>query len=153
MPAGSKMDPPLAKAEPISDSSSAIGKTHLRRGKNLLRNSRQERGARICERNNSADTKVSEGGGGGAPGARAEIPLQPMEKTVVRQAVPLQPMQDDGGADIHLQLMEDPTPEQVDAPKGSCDPGGSLCWSRLLAGPVAPWREEPTPEQVCWQDL
>jgi len=34
---------------------------------------------------NSADTKVSEEvGGGGAPGSRAEIPLQPMEKTVVR---------------------------------------------------------------------
>ena len=30
---------------------------------------------------------------------------------------------------------------------------GSLRWSRLLAGPVAPWREEPMLEQVCWQDL
>jgi len=42
---------------------------------------------RLCERNCPADTKVSEVGGGRAPGARAEIPLQPMEKTVVRQAV------------------------------------------------------------------
>ena len=59
---------------------------------------------RICERNNSADTEVGEeGGGGGAPGARAEIPLQPMVKTMVRQAVPLQP-------------VEDPTLEQVDVP-------------------------------------
>ena len=68
---------------------------------------------RRCERNNSADTKVSEeGGGGGAPGAGAEIPLQP----VVRgQAVSLQPMEVNGGADIHLQPVEDPTPEQVDA--------------------------------------
>ena len=67
-------------------------------------------------RSNSADTKVSEeGGGGGAPGARAEIPLQPMVKTMVRQAVPLQPMEVNGGADIHLQHMEDPTWEQVDA--------------------------------------
>jgi len=42
-----------------------------------------------CERNNSADTKVSEGGeGGGAPGAGVEVHLQPMEKTIVRQAVP-----------------------------------------------------------------
>ncbi|GAB0184875.1 AN1-type zinc finger protein 5-like [Grus japonensis] len=76
-----------------------------------------------------------------------------MEKTVVRQAVPLQPMEDDGGADIHLQPVEDPTLEQVEAPKGGCDPVGSPCWSRLLAGPVASWREELTPEQVCWQDL
>ncbi|GAB0179705.1 zinc finger and BTB domain-containing protein 5 [Grus japonensis] len=54
---------------------------------------------------------------------------------------------------FHLQPVEDPTPEQVDAPKGGCDPVGSPRWSRLLAGPVDPWTEEPTPEQVCWQDL
>ena len=64
-------------------------------------------------RNNSADTKVSEeGGGGAAPGARAEIPLQPVGKTMVRQAVPRQPMDVHGGADIHLQPVEDPTLEQ-----------------------------------------
>ncbi|GAB0184438.1 AN1-type zinc finger protein 5-like [Grus japonensis] len=72
---------------------------------------------------------------------------------MVRQAVPLQPMEDDGGADNHLQPMEDPTPEQVDAPKGDCDPMGSLHWSRLLAGPVVLRREEPRLEQVCRQDL
>ncbi|GAB0209120.1 hypothetical protein GRJ2_003377700 [Grus japonensis] len=63
------------------------------------------------ERNNSADTKVSdEGGGGGALGAGAEIPLQPMVKAMVRQAIPLQPMEVNSGADIHLQPEEDPTP-------------------------------------------
>ncbi|GAB0185548.1 AN1-type zinc finger protein 5-like [Grus japonensis] len=72
---------------------------------------------------------------------------------MVRQAVLLQPMEDDGGGGFHLQPMEDPTLEKVDAPKGNCDPVGSLRWSRLLAGPVDPWRQEPTPEQVCWQDL
>ncbi|GAB0187307.1 AN1-type zinc finger protein 5-like [Grus japonensis] len=76
-----------------------------------------------------------------------------MEKTIVRQAVPLQPMEDDGGTDIHLQPMEDPTLEQGDAPEGGCDPMRSPHWSRLLAGPVAPWREKPMLEQVCWQDL
>jgi len=71
---------------------------------------------RPCERNNSADPKVSaEGGGGGAPGAGAEIPLQPMEQTMVRQAVPPQPTEAHGGADIHLQPMKDPAPEQGDA--------------------------------------
>ena len=44
-----------------------------------------------------------------------EIPLQPLVKTMVRQAVPLQPMEVHGGADIHLQPVEDPTPEQVPA--------------------------------------
>ena len=33
MPAGSKTDPPLAKAEPISDGGSASGVTDLRKGK------------------------------------------------------------------------------------------------------------------------
>ena len=69
----------------------------------------------MCECNNSADTKVTAGVGGGAPGARAEILLQPVEQTMVRQAVPLQPMEVHGGADLHLQPMKDPTPEQGDA--------------------------------------
>ncbi|CAM9274818.1 unnamed protein product [Bubo scandiacus] len=85
MPAGSKRDPPLAKAEPISN----VKKGKKTPAQQLLQ---QKRGVRICERNNSADTKVSEeGGGGGAPGTRAEIPLQPVVKTTVRQAVPLHP--------------------------------------------------------------
>jgi len=73
---------------------------------------------RTCERNSSADTKVSgEGGGGDASGTGAEIPLQPMEKSTVRQVVPLQPMEVNGGADLVLQPMEDPTLEQF-VPKG-----------------------------------
>ncbi|GAB0181548.1 hypothetical protein GRJ2_000620100 [Grus japonensis] len=71
-----------------------------------------------------------------------------MEKIMVRQAVPLQPREVHGGADIHLQPVEDPTPESVDAPKGGCDPVGSPRWSNLLAGPVALWKEEPTLEQL-----
>ncbi|GAB0185424.1 AN1-type zinc finger protein 5-like [Grus japonensis] len=58
-----------------------------------------------------------------------------MEKTMVRQTVPLQPMEDDGGADIHLQPMEDPMPEQVDAPKGGSDfmeaHAGASSWQDL----------------------
>ncbi|GAB0183166.1 cAMP-dependent protein kinase inhibitor alpha [Grus japonensis] len=71
-----------------------------------------------------------------------------MEKTMVRQAVPLQPMEVNGGADIHLQPMEDPMPEQVDAPEGGCEPVGSPCSSILLAEPVALWRENLTLQQV-----
>ena len=71
-------------------------------------------GVRTCERNNPADPQVSaEGGGGEASGAGAEIPLQPVGKTMMRQAVPLQPRKVHGGADLHLQPGEDPTPEQV----------------------------------------
>ncbi|GAB0205881.1 acid sphingomyelinase-like phosphodiesterase 3b [Grus japonensis] len=146
MPDGSKTDPPLAKAEPISDGRGASGIMYLKKKKPVTNPNKTkkhflqaDRGVRRCERNNPADTKVSaEGGGGRAPGTRAEIPLQPLEKTMVRQAVPLQPMEGHGGADIHLQLVEDPTPEQVEAPEGGCDPVGSPHWSKFLAGPVDP---------------
>ena len=77
-PVDSKTDLLLAKAMPISDSGSISGITDLRRKKNQTAYGQLqwEKGVRRCERNNSADTKVSEeGGGGGAPGARAEIPL------------------------------------------------------------------------------
>ncbi|GAB0187143.1 hypothetical protein GRJ2_001179600 [Grus japonensis] len=106
MPAGSKTDPLLAKAEPISDGSSiSDNKYVIIKGKKHQEQLQPERGARICERNSSADTKVGEEGGGGhAPGTRAEIPLQPLEKTMVRQAVPLQPMEDDGG--LSVKIME-----------------------------------------------
>jgi len=40
---------------------------------------------RICERNNSEGIKVNEAGGGGdALGTGAEIPLQPVVKTLER---------------------------------------------------------------------
>ncbi|KAM9590862.1 uncharacterized protein ACIBXB_005912 [Morphnus guianensis] len=136
MPAGSMMDPPLPKAEPISNSGSASVIAYLRRGKKLLRNGSRRRGVRICERNNPADAKVSEeGGGGDAPGARAEIPLHPMVKTMVRQAVPLQLMEVHGGADIHLQPMEDPHAGAGGFPKEAVTPwearAGAGSWQDL----------------------
>jgi len=82
-----------------------------------------------------------------------QIPLRPMLQTMVRQAVALQPMEAHGGADLHLQPMEDSTLEQVDVPEGGCDPMESPYWSRLLAGLMDPWKEEPALEQVCWWDL
>jgi len=66
IPASSKMGLPLAKAEPIRDGGRASVIIYLRRGKKTLQ---QDKGVRLCERNNSADTKVSEEGvGGSAPG-------------------------------------------------------------------------------------
>ena len=51
-----------------------------------MRTCSHERGVRICERNNSADTKVSEeGGGGGAPGAGAEKLLADLEADHILQ--------------------------------------------------------------------
>ena len=136
IPAGSKTDPPPAKA--ISDSGSTSGRTYLRRKKSCWDRQKwqPERRVRTCKRNSPADPQVSaEGGGGGAPGTGAEIPLQPVGKTMVRQAVPLQPREVHGGADLHLQPGEDPTPDQMG--------------SRRRLGP----RGKPTLEQVFWQDL
>jgi len=79
--------------------------TYLRKGRKnpAVKQLGRERGVR-CERNNSADTKVSEGGGGGgAQSVGAEtLPLQLLMKTMVRQTVPLQPMDVHSGADLHL---------------------------------------------------
>ncbi|GAB0191530.1 potassium voltage-gated channel subfamily H member 7 [Grus japonensis] len=54
---------------------------------------------------------------------------------MVKQAVPLQPMEDGGGADIHVQPVENLTPEQVDASEGGCDPweahAGAGSWQDL----------------------
>jgi len=70
---------------------------------------------RICEGNNSADTKGSEeGGGGGAPGAGAEIPLQLAEKTMVRQADLCRPCRS--------------TIEQI----STCSLWRKACWSRWM---------------------
>ena len=43
---------------------------------------------------------------------------------MVRQAVPLQPMEVNGGAEIPLQPVEDPTPQQVAGPGKGCDSVG-----------------------------
>jgi len=101
VPASSETDPLLPKAKPVSDSGSSSVITYLRRGKKPCS---RERGLRRSERSNSADTKVSEeGGGGGARDAGAEsFPLQSVMKTMVRQVVPLQSMEVHGGADIHM---------------------------------------------------
>jgi len=111
----------------------------------------------MCERNNCASTKISEEGGGQAVlGAGSEIPLQSVEKTMARQAVSVQPMEVHSGANIHLQPVEDPTPEQADAqrrlgplgepmlnqaPGRTCGPvqRGAHAGAGLLAGLVNPW--------------
>lgn len=63
---------------------------------------------RISERNSSADTNISaEGETEGAPGAGAEIPLQPVVKPFRKAAVPLQPREIHIRADLHLQSTLD----------------------------------------------
>ncbi|PKU41961.1 protein pxr1-like [Limosa lapponica baueri] len=143
MPASSKTDLPLAKAESISEGGSTSVKIYLRSGKKPAAQQQPGRGVRIYERNNSADTKVSEEkGGGGASGIGADIPLQLVVKIMVKQAVPTQIMEVHNGADIYCSPWRTPCWSRW-MPEASCDPVGSPCWRRLLTGPAAPWREEP----------
>lgn len=84
------MDPPLSKAE-------WQHLIYLRSGKNPVQ-LQLERRVGVCEKKSTAGTKVSEEWWrGGAPAARPEIPLQPMGKTIVRQAVSLQTVEAHGG--------------------------------------------------------
>ena len=59
-------------------------KVYIYETKKILHNSSWEREVRKC-RKNPADTKISEEG---ASGARTEVSLQPVEGTMVEQAVP-----------------------------------------------------------------
>jgi len=84
---------------------------------------------------NSVDTKVSEkAGGGGAPAVGAEVPLQLVVKTMVRQVVPLQSMEVHSGAGG--------CPKESVTSWGACAGAGSWqdlwtrgerspCWSRF----------------------
>lgn len=59
MPAGFQTHPLLAKAEPISDSSSTSGITEFKKGGKTC--TIAGRGVKVWERNNSADSKITEG--------------------------------------------------------------------------------------------
>lgn len=71
----------------------------------------RERGVRICEIKSSTDTKVSAQQGGRCSRHQSRGPPAAM----VRQAVPLQPMEVHSEADIHVQRRENPMLEQEDA--------------------------------------
>lgn len=112
------------------------------------------RAIRTHERKNSAHTMVSEEGvSGSSEDTGAEISWQPVMMTMVRQAVPLNSMEVHSGAGLYPHPLKDHTPEQKDVLEGGCDPVESSHWSRLLIGPVTPWKEKPTLAQVSWQDL
>ena len=68
---------------------------------------RGKRTGKKCE--SLADAKAREEGGRGCGvGAGIEIPLQPLRRTMVKQVVPLQPMEDHGGAGIHTAAHRGP---------------------------------------------
>ncbi|TRZ17422.1 hypothetical protein HGM15179_009676 [Zosterops borbonicus] len=107
MPDSPKMDLLLAKAKLISNGGNSSGIKELRRGK---KNPVQVQKKRPCSPRVSA-----EGGSGGAAGAAdRDSPAAP-DAAHGEAAVPPEPMKDHGGAEIHLQPMEEPTVELVGA--------------------------------------
>ena len=129
-PARSRTDPLLAKAEPSSDGSNASD-NRLKEKKVLCRsNCSQRRAGWEYVRGTALQTPRS----GHKEGqevlqARCWDSLQPWWGSCVPAA--------HGGhrdAQIHLQPMEGPTPEQ----EGGCEPVGSPCWNRVLAGTWRP---------------
>ncbi len=70
---------------------------------------------------------VKKGAGGGTPDARAEVSLQPVVMTTLRQAVV-------------RQRVEHPTAEQEDVPEGRRDCAERLRRRHLLAESATPWR-------------
>lgn len=101
-----------------------------------------------------ANTKTSEEGRGGVPGARADIPLQPREQTTAKQVVPLKPRENLSGADIHPE--DDGGPY---ATAGECGPKevASHGEPMLKQAPArklnAVQGEEHTLVQVFWQEM
>ncbi|KAM6272131.1 uncharacterized protein M6G45_003315 [Spheniscus humboldti] len=57
------------------------------------------------------------------------------------------PMEVHSGADMHLQPVEDPMPEQVDVPEGSCDPCGEPALEQAPVSSCGPMRGDPTLQQ------
>jgi len=108
--------------------------------------------------------RSEEGERGGAPGAGAEIPLQPLVKTIVRQAVPMQPMEVHGGAPPAAcggphagaggcALKEVVTLCWKQAPGRNCSPvESSPQWSRFSSKTYSPCKG-PTLEQSVPEGL
>lgn len=96
---------PQGKAEPISNGGGSSVITQLRKCKKHYRVAGKERSEKNVRENQ--DTKVSEEGGrGGTQGIGAEVPLQPVEGPMVKQASPCSPMEDHIEEDIHTAVLE-----------------------------------------------
>ncbi|KAJ7400338.1 hypothetical protein BTVI_106358 [Pitangus sulphuratus] len=120
MPASSRTDfLPLAKAKPIRSNSNASVITYLRKESCCAERipAREERSENIGTTRQTPRSVQKEGQE--VLQALELWHLQPVVKTVVKtivkQAVPLQPMEDHGGAETHLQPTEELMLEQVHA--------------------------------------
>lgn len=125
----------LAKTEPFSNTGSTSVITYLRKCKRYCTTAGGREECE-CERNSSADAQGrADGEAGAASGSRAEILLRFRGAAHGEAAESLQPLEGREGAEIHLQPLKEPTLEQGML-EGGCDSQGSLCWSRVLTGPV-----------------
>ena len=82
---------------------------------------------------------------------RSRSPLWPVVRTMVKQDVPLQPMEYHGGAGFHAAARGGDH-GGAGGPSPTLWPVEDPCQSRFRAGPVA-HGEETMQEQVTWQEL
>jgi len=95
-------DPPQGTVEPLSHAGGTSLKMYLGKGKNIHTGRQGEK----KEKNSPVNTQVSEERAeGGAPGARAEISLKPMEMPWWSRYFPAVPGKDHAGADIHKAVL------------------------------------------------
>jgi len=107
--AGPKMDPLLAKAEPISNGGSTSVITYLRRGRKKLwvrQQLEREESDNVKETALQTPRSLKKEGEEVPKMSEQSLPLQTVMKTKVRQAVALQSSEVHGRADIHLQPTE-----------------------------------------------
>lgn len=124
---------------------------------------------KISERSSSADTNVcAEEEGGGVPAAPAEILLQPVVKTMVKQLCPpwrtmwmqrctcipwrrTSPKQVDAWKEAGRDLQ---THGQSRFPGGTCDPAGKPHWSSLCLKECILWKGDPCyNSSIMWRTV
>lgn len=119
-----------------NESGNAMGLTYLMKGKKAYR----------CTCSQIEEWEPVREPRGSVPGTRAQIPLRPMSKTVVRQLSPYSPQRFTEKPIITCSPWRTPCQSRW-VLKGGWDPLGSPHWSRLAVGPVVLWGEDPMQEQ------
>ena len=146
MPAGSKTDLLLTKAKPVSEGGSASGRKLLRRGKICCERA-FERGEWDYMRERALQTP-------GSVKKEGEEVLQALDQRFScslwwrpwwGRLPPCSPWRSTVEQISTWGLWKTPSRSRW-MRRGGCDPMGSPCWSRLLAGSVDPWTER----SPCW---
>lgn len=137
VPAASRTDLLVVRAETINDLGSTHLNIYLRKCKKCCATATEEKSENTWKKH-----PYRHEGQGKRTGRRrsrwwTEIPLQPMLNTRAKLTVSCSLWSFMMEQISTLQLMADYTLEQM--PEEDCDSMDNVCWNRLLTGPVALW--------------